>query len=61
VARGGNGTGAEVIWIDGAAHHLDLRFPNPLDPPSVVVARAKALALIKLWLGFSGGELEPLT
>jgi lysosomal Pro-X carboxypeptidase len=58
---GDNARGSEIIWIDGAAHHLDLRFPNAQDPPSVVVARAKALALIKQWLGFSGDEFDSRT
>ena len=27
-----------TIVIENASHHLDLRSPNPLDPPSVVAA-----------------------
>lgn len=34
-----NSRGIYSFYIDGAAHHLDLRQPNSCDPPSVVNAR----------------------
>ena len=39
---GGNNTAANVwsLMLAGAAHHLDLRAPDPADPPSVGRARA---------------------
>uniref|UniRef100_A0A6B2L2S3 Lysosomal Pro-X carboxypeptidase n=1 Tax=Arcella intermedia TaxID=1963864 RepID=A0A6B2L2S3_9EUKA len=40
----------EAIVIEKAAHHLDLMFSNPLDPPSVLQARAAQLAHIKQWI-----------
>ena len=39
-----------ALMIEGAAHHLDLRSSNPKDPPSVVAAREKELALLKKWI-----------
>ncbi|CAF3465617.1 unnamed protein product [Rotaria sp. Silwood1] len=39
-----------VIFIEGAAHHLDLRGANRADPPSVRKAREKIIALIKKWI-----------
>jgi len=37
-----------VIFIEGAAHHLDLRMPDTdLDPASVVAARDQETTLIK--------------
>jgi len=35
-----------AIFMEGAAHHLDLRSSNPLDPPSVVDARKKEVEWI---------------
>jgi hypothetical protein len=36
-----------IIVIEGAAHHLDLRTPNPLDP--VPVIQARKLELDTIW------------
>jgi len=36
--------------MQGAAHHLDLRTPNPADPPQVVTGRLTEKALIQKWL-----------
>ena len=41
----------EAIDIEHGAHHLDLFFSNPADPPSVKAARASELAAIKRWIG----------
>lgn len=38
------------ILVQGGAHHLDLRGKNPLDPPSVVEARAVHIAQITRWI-----------
>ena len=38
-----------VIIPDGA-HHLDLMFSHPLDPPSVKQARAAELSAIQQWI-----------
>ena len=43
------GTDIIAFLQRGAAHHLDLRTPNPLDPPDVVTARAMAAAAFKKW------------
>jgi lysosomal Pro-X carboxypeptidase len=39
-----------VIWMDGAAHHLDIWWPHPDDPPSVVQAREIAFRMISNWI-----------
>lgn len=39
-----------ALLIDGAAHHLDLRSPNPKDPPAVVAAREAELFFLKKWI-----------
>ena len=36
-----------IIIIEGAAHHLDLRSPNPQDPATVIAARQ--LELDTIW------------
>lgn len=39
-----------IVYLQqGAAHHLDLRTPNAMDPPDVVTARAIAEAALKRW------------
>ena len=42
--------------MEGAAHHLDLRTPNPLDPPAVVAGRAFELQKLKEWLAIASEE-----
>jgi len=39
-----------VIKIPAAAHHLDLRGPNPADPPYVIHARSEEEHIIKKWI-----------
>ncbi|KAL1438563.1 hypothetical protein MTO96_047922 [Rhipicephalus appendiculatus] len=39
-----------AIYMEGAAHHLDLRSSNPADPESVVKARALEKKYITKWL-----------
>ncbi|ETO24400.1 lysosomal carboxypeptidase [Reticulomyxa filosa] len=39
-----------VILIEDAAHHLDLRWSNPSDPISVVLARKEEIEYIQMWL-----------
>jgi lysosomal Pro-X carboxypeptidase len=41
---------AIALFIEKGAHHLDLRPPNELDPPSVTEARAIEMANIKKWI-----------
>jgi hypothetical protein len=41
-----------IMWIDGASHHLDLWWPNPNDPPSVINARQTAFDLIEEWIRY---------
>jgi len=50
---GGHKDGPVTVRIAGGAHHLDLRGPNPADPPSVVKARELEVAVIGRWLGFA--------
>jgi lysosomal Pro-X carboxypeptidase len=38
------------ILIDGGAHHLDLREPDPADPQSVIDARDFEIETLKGWL-----------
>ena len=35
------------FWMEGAAHHLDLRVPNKLDPPDVKIGREKVKAFLR--------------
>lgn len=44
------GNSITLLLIQDAAHHLDLRFANTLDPESVVEARQIELKNIKLWI-----------
>ncbi|MFY7860959.1 MAG: S28 family serine protease, partial [Chitinophagales bacterium] len=39
-----------VIWMNGASHHLDIWWPHPKDPPSVIAAREMAFQLISRWV-----------
>jgi len=39
-----------AIIIDEGAHHLDLRFANPDDPPSVILARNREKHIIHQWI-----------
>ena len=39
-----------VLHIAKGAHHLDLRAPDPADPPSVVIAREQETAVLARWL-----------
>ncbi|KAI1728184.1 serine carboxypeptidase s28 domain-containing protein [Ditylenchus destructor] len=41
------------FWIEGAAHHLDLRQPNTCDQPPVVNARYQIIEILKCWTGVS--------
>jgi len=36
--------------IEGSAHHLDLRFPNELDPPDVTWARTLEKFYVEEWI-----------
>jgi lysosomal Pro-X carboxypeptidase len=39
-----------AVVISEGAHHLDLRSANPLDPISVVRARATEVATLQKWI-----------
>ena len=47
----GEASGPLVLTIEEGAHHLDLRGPNPSDPPSVVRAREQEAAALSRWIG----------
>ena len=58
---GANGTVLRdmvVVNMRGAAHHLDLRAPNVLDPPDVVEGRALQKKYVEEWvrLGHQGDQ-----
>ena len=36
-------------WMEGAAHHLDLRAPSPQDPPDVVAVRQAVTSTLQRW------------
>jgi lysosomal Pro-X carboxypeptidase len=42
--------GIYVMEVDQGAHHLDLMFSHPLDPPSVQHVRARELDVIRGWI-----------
>ena len=46
------------IWIEGASHHLDIWWPNPEDPPSIVEARSQTYRLIEKWLNQEEEEVR---
>ncbi|KAG7371292.1 serine carboxypeptidase S28 [Nitzschia inconspicua] len=48
--KSANGLPENVMWMDDAAHHLDLWWPHPDDPPSVVETRREAFQLISKWV-----------
>ena len=39
-----------ALVIPEGAHHIDLMFSNPLDPPSVIAARATQRAHMRNWI-----------
>lgn len=39
-----------ALMIEGAAHHLDLRLPNELDPATVTSGRGVEMMNIKQWI-----------
>ncbi|CAH0480733.1 unnamed protein product [Peronospora belbahrii] len=39
-----------AVSIPGGAHHLDLFFTHPLDPPAVTEARKTELAYVRQWI-----------
>jgi lysosomal Pro-X carboxypeptidase len=39
-----------VLNISQAAHHLDLFFSNPADPPAVTAARLEQMRLVRRWV-----------
>lgn len=54
------GPGVSVIMMDQAAHHLDLFFEHPLDPPDVLNARKVEMHMVEAWVdkayrGYGGG------
>ena len=44
------GAGVKVIMMDQAAHHLDLFFEHPLDPPGVLDARRVEMDMVESWV-----------
>jgi len=53
-------SGSEVyhFLMEGSAHHLDLRGPNPKDPPAVTAARIQQEAIITKWIQEAGAPTE---
>jgi hypothetical protein len=45
------------VLVQGAAHHQDLRFADPADPPSLVAVRRDELLLVKKWVGATSKQL----
>jgi len=52
------GDGSLALLIDKSAHHLDLFFANPQDPPSVVAARKQEMALVAKWIAEKKARAE---
>jgi hypothetical protein len=49
----------DVLYIENAAHHLDLREPNDqFDPQSVKDARAQETQIIRRWINEYMGNAE---
>uniref|UniRef100_A0A914CPG2 Uncharacterized protein n=1 Tax=Acrobeloides nanus TaxID=290746 RepID=A0A914CPG2_9BILA len=48
--NGGNDRGIYSFYMDGSAHHLDLRQPNTCDPPPVQYARYQIVHIISCWI-----------
>ena len=46
------------ILIEGGAHHQDLRFSDPQDPPGVTSAKARERALILQWIAEAESEAK---
>lgn len=40
----------QFILIEDSAHHLDLRLPNPADPPSLTAARKIEMEAVATWI-----------
>ena len=41
--------------VPEGAHHLDLMFSNPADPPAVRAVRDVEIATMRRWIGAGGG------
>lgn len=39
-----------TYFLEGSAHHLDLRTPNPADPTSVKDVHQSEITVIKYWI-----------
>ena len=46
----------KAIQVGQGAHHLDLFFSNPADPPSVKAVREAEVAAIKLWIAQASAQ-----
>ena len=44
------GPDVPTIWIQDGAHHIDLFYTNPADPPSITNAREQEVGLIGDWI-----------
>ena len=55
------GAGVKVIMMDQAAHHLDLFFAHPLDPPDVLDARRVEMDMVEAWVdqAYQGYRASP--
>ena len=45
-----NETNSIALYVEGSAHHLDLREPNPADPQEMVDARETEKSYIYTWI-----------